>query len=121
MKLPDASDAIVSQAKVVDYLLAENHPQGRDKAAFFTRLGFTQKAWQVLATVLAQHPVEHDVYRVEDSRFGRRYVIDGAIETPSGRRRRIRTVWFIETGDDQARLVTAYPVKRSARDASRTR
>ena len=28
----------------------------------------------------------------------------------------IRTIWFIETGDETPRFVTAYPVRRNAND-----
>src|SRR5208282_1145934 len=97
--------------KVLEYLLAENHPQGRHKAAFFRRFGFTREAWQVLAAALAQHSSEHAVRRIEDSPFGTRYVIDGTIETPSGRRTAIRTIWFIDVDGDSPRLVTAYPLE----------
>ena len=111
MKLPNADHALVPEAKVLEYLLAEAHPRGRYKAAFFLSLGFERREWRKFDTVLTRHPAEHDVCRVEDSRFGKRYVIDGPIDAPDGSRPGIRTVWFVETGGDIPVLVTAYPVK----------
>ena len=35
--LPDHDQARVDRAKVVDYLLSRDHPDGRSKAEFFTR------------------------------------------------------------------------------------
>lgn len=37
MMLPDRERARVDRAKTVDYLLSSSHPDGRGKAAFFTR------------------------------------------------------------------------------------
>ena len=119
MKLPNADKATVARAKVLDYLLAEAHPHGRHKAAFFTRCGFSRNAWQTLASALVRHAGEHQVGRVEDSRFGTRYIIDGAVRALDGRRPMIRAVWFVETDEDTPRFVTAYPLKGKRRDASR--
>jgi hypothetical protein len=112
MKMPNADTATIARAKVLDYLLAEAHPHGRHKAAFFTRFGFSRDAWQVLASVLARHGAENEVSRTEDSRFGTRYIIQGAVTAPDGRRPMIRTVWFVETGESTPRFVTAYPLER---------
>jgi hypothetical protein len=112
VKLPHADKAGVPRTKVLDYLLARIHPHGRHKAAYFTGLGFTRDAWRELATILSRHAGEHEIYRVEDSRFGTRYVVEGPIEAPDGTRPRIRTVWFVEIDSDTPRLVTAYPVRR---------
>ncbi len=110
MKLLNADCALVPESKVLEYLLAEAHPRGRYKAAYFLSLGFERREWRKFATVLTRHATKHDVYRIEDSRFGKRYVIDGPIEAPDGSRPEIRTVWFVETGGDIPVLVTAYPV-----------
>lgn len=74
MKLPNADKATVLQTKVLHYLLAETHPHGRHKAAFFARFGFSRDAWQALASVFVRHAVEYEVSRVQDSRFGTRYI-----------------------------------------------
>jgi len=44
--------------------------------------------------------------------FGKRYIVDGKLFGSGGKSAFIRSVWFIETGEDIPRLVTAYPLQR---------
>ncbi len=111
MKLPNHTQALVAESKITDYLLSLTHPRGQHKARFFMRFGFSPVAWQVLADALRQHAADHEVVRVDDTPFGTLYVIEGALLTPDGRAPMIRTVWFIEHGEDTPRLTTAYPLK----------
>jgi hypothetical protein len=46
--LPNARLAIIDNRKITAYLLAETHPAGRAKAAFFRGLGFSSAEWQRL-------------------------------------------------------------------------
>jgi hypothetical protein len=112
MKLPNAERASIPSQKIIGYLLSFSHRDGRSKAAFFSRFGFAADAWQRLARALRQHAVDHEVSKVEDSPFGTRYVIEGTIVTPDRRNPIIRSVWFIETGEEIPRFVTAYPLAR---------
>ena len=52
----------------------------------------------------------------EDGPFGVRYVIEGPLTAVDGRRPNLRSIWFIDTGKDDPRLVTAYPLKGNADD-----
>lgn len=113
MKLPNYERAYVPSTKIPDYLLSLTHEDGRSKAMFFSRLGFSVARWQVLADALLGHVADHEVAKIESSPFGLRYVIEGTITTPGDRMAPIRSVWFIETGDDIPRFVTAYPLPRS--------
>jgi hypothetical protein len=63
---------------------------------------------------LRQHAGDHEVAKVESSPFGTRYVVDGALAAPDGRAPVIRSVWFLETGQETPRFVTAYPLEREA-------
>jgi hypothetical protein len=118
MKLPNHASAILPREKIVDYLLSATHREGRGKAEFFSRFGFSADSWEEFAEALRQHAAEHDVKRVEPSPFGSRYIIEGTLVTPSRRTPVIRSVWFVEGGEDQPRFVTAYPVRRKeAQDA----
>jgi hypothetical protein len=38
------------------------------------------------------------------------YLIEGPLETPSGRKPRVRIIWLIETGQVAPRFITAYPL-----------
>lgn len=109
LKLPSLEKAVVSEPKMTEYLLSPTHPEGRDKAAFFTRFGFTIDEWVVLAEALMEHAKAFEVTKTAESRFGIRYVIEGQLQTPDGRNPIIRSVWFIAHEDDTPRFVTAYP------------
>src|SRR5438874_647252 len=112
MNLPKVDAVEIPEEKITGYLLSTTHRDGQHKAAFFLGHGFTLDAWQLLAAALRQHAANHEVAKVEDSPFGKRYVIEGTMNTPDGRSPNVRSVWFIETGEDVARLATAYPLQR---------
>ena len=111
MKIPNASQIIVPQAKIVDYLLSETHSVGRHKATFFRSFGFAAENWQDLADALKQHVLEFDITKEERSPFGQRWIVEGIMEMPDGRSPLIRTVWFLRNGESIPRFVTAYPLK----------
>ena len=112
MKLPNADKLRVDREKITDYLLSTTHAEGTGKAEFFTAMGFRQEEWQVLADSLRQVAQEFPVTKSMTSPHGRKYIIDGMLQTPSGQVLIVRTVWIIDTGTDTPRLVTAYPKER---------
>jgi hypothetical protein len=113
-KLPNIQAAHIPQKKIVGYLLSETHDSGRAKANFFTRLGFTAAAWETFAHALRSHASQHEIAKIESSPFGKRYVIEGPLPTPSGRVPQVRVVWFIDNEEEVPRFVTAYPLKGAA-------
>jgi hypothetical protein len=108
VKLPFGERACVSPSKATDYLLSRTHPVGRGKARTFLAVGFNETNPSELEEALLSLAHTEDVSGVERSVHGTKYVIDGEIETPSGRRLSVRTVWIIEPGTQVPRLVTAY-------------
>ena len=115
MKLPNHEKAIIAREKIVDYLLSFVHKDGRSKAEFFTRFGFTAEHWEVLADALKLHATEHEVIKTETSPFGMRYIIEGELSAPDGRQPSVRVVWFIENESNVPQLATAYPLKGKSR------
>ena len=109
MKLPNAERAVVEREKIVDYLLNAAHPDNGGKAAFFLALGFRQEEWQTLAAAFRRLAKKFDIHNSMASAHGRKYILDGRIETPSGKRPMVRTVWIVDRGVEMPRLVTAYP------------
>jgi len=107
-ELPYRDRLRVDQAKIVDYLLSVTNSRG--KATFFLDLGFRTENRTLMADSLIKHAQTHPVSVMVASQWGARYSVDGILESPSGRRARVRTVWIIETGTEQPRLVTAHPV-----------
>lgn len=110
MKLPNAARAIVERQKVVDYLLNASHPGNGGKAQFFASLGFAANEPDRLAEALAEIGRRDDVVKSSKTVFGEKHVVDGEISSQTGiGRAAVRTVWIIDRGAEEPRLVTAYP------------
>lgn len=109
MKLPAADRAVVEQAKVVDYLLNPWHSGNGGKADFFVGVGFNRTGWQVFALALRRLAEIGAVSVHMETTYGDKYVVDGRLETPSGRLPVVRTIWIVDRGAEVPRLITAYP------------
>lgn len=110
MNLPRIESAIVPRNKIENYLLDSGHPIGGGKAKFFVHFGFQRERWELLAEAFRRHALENPVAKTLQDADGITYVIEGAMETPSGRNPRVRTVWLVETGTLAPRFITAYPL-----------
>ena len=110
MKLPHGEEVVVPQKKIEDYLLNPGHPIGGSKAVFFRRFGFSREQWHLLAGSLVRHARENPVASADSDADGTTYLVEGPLETPSGRRPRLRSVWLVERGKLAPRFITAYPL-----------
>lgn len=111
MRLPHAEQAHVAQEKITEYLLSFAHPDGSNKAEFFTKFGFRLEQWEILREALRQHGARYEVVKTVESAYGTRYAIDGALESPDGRNPLMRTIWMMEKGSSTPRLITAHPIR----------
>lgn len=112
MKLPNAREARIDRDKILGYLLSPTHPRARAKAAFFSGFAFREERWQDLTDSLRKHALSHGVATELETPFGRKYTVEGAMETPDKRNPLVRSVWIIEKGTEFPRLVTAYPLRK---------
>lgn len=112
MKLPDHEKAFIAERKITRYLLSDTHEDGRHKAAFFTHFGFSVDAWEALEKALLMHAAEHEVANILPTPHGKHYTVEGELQTPSGRRPHVRSVWAIDTEGAAPRFITAYPLKK---------
>lgn len=110
MKLPNRHKAYISPDKLNNYLLSNSHLVGRIKAKLFQSLGFTRRNADELERGLLKLAHDAEVRDIISSQYGKKFIIEGAIETPSGNKIAIRSIWIIETGAESPRLVTAYPI-----------
>ena len=110
-KLPNPDKLVVEREKIVDYFLNPAHRYGASKARFFADFGFRLEEWERLAEALREHGRTHDVARTRETGFGTRYALEGELNTPSGRRPRVRTVWQLDEGAVAPRLISAYPLE----------
>jgi hypothetical protein len=108
MKLPNPDRAVVPREKVEGYLLSPVHSVGRHKAVFFNSLGYRASEWERLADDL-QAFASGDAREMEETEYGVKSDVRGAITGPSGRSAVIVTAWIVLRGEDFARLVSAYP------------
>ena len=113
MKLPNATELIVEREKILDYLLNPVHRYGAAKERFFTAFGFRPDTCEVLGEALREHGRKNEIVRVYETGFGPRFIVEGALNTPTGRRPRVRTVWQFDHGAIAPRLITAYPLENS--------
>src|SRR3954452_21790852 len=95
LRLPSGGYAIVSKAKICDYLLASNHPIGRFKAAFFFALGYTIDNWERLQADLLELAKSGEAFAGRENPYGKKYEVHGTLVGPSGRRADLVTVWIV--------------------------
>jgi uncharacterized protein DUF6883 len=107
--LPNAHLAVVEQREITEYLLNPAHPQNGGKARFFASMGLTDKRWQLMVTGLSELAKNGQVVQSSQTAHGRKFIVDGDIDAPSGNKVRVRSVWIVDQGKDNPRLVTAYP------------
>jgi hypothetical protein len=112
MKLPNAELASVAERKITLYLLNPAHAAGGSKAAFFLQFGFSIGRWRELADALQRHARENNVVETEQTRYGVRYAVDGALVAPDGRVLNVRSAWYIHPEERAPRFVTAHPLPR---------
>jgi hypothetical protein len=107
--IPGADRAAIDPPKLRDYLLSTTHPIGRFKARFFLALGFTADRWTELAEALRIQHLTQDAEPDVATTLGRKYTIRAILNGPTGQSAMVVSVWFIPTGGDVPRFVTAYP------------
>ncbi len=82
---------------------------GKSKARFFREAGIDEATIEFLTRELLQIARTQEVLAISATVHGQKYILEGDLGTPSGRRLRVRTVWIIDRGQERPRLVTAYP------------
>jgi hypothetical protein len=108
-RLPNGGSAIVSEAKIRDYLLSPTHPIGRFKATFFSALGYTIDNWERLQADLRELAESGEAFAGQESPYGQKYEVRGILAGPLGRQADLITVWIVLNGGTYPQFVTAYP------------
>jgi hypothetical protein len=112
MPLPNYESAHVEDKKIKGYLLNLEHEDGRPKANFFFRFGFTLEDIEPFRESLLNHAEQREVDTEREDEYGVTYTLVCEFETPDNRNPCIRTVWILNRGEERPRLVTAYPEKK---------
>ena len=108
--LPNATNAVVEEMKIRDYLLNETHPDGGPKARFFLARGFGAAAWKVMRDALIAQGRNNRVTKITQTEWGVRYQVDCHCPSPDGVNPCIRSVWEVALETTVPRLLTAYPL-----------
>ncbi len=116
--VPNAEAATVGARRLADYLLDEAHPDGGSKAVWFRRFGFDRAAPDVLADALRRHVRERTVEDPVETVNGVKWAVRCDLVTPDGRNPCIMSVW-LDRGDGVPDLLTARPLSRREREASK--
>ena len=110
MKRSAGEDVIIEERKVLEYLLSRSHPVGRFKARVVAAVGFETKNVEAFIGQLRRIAGAGDVSEVVETSFGKKYIVPGDLNGPLGDLL-VSTVWFLERGQQRARLVMARPRK----------
>ena len=110
MKLPGRKNAYIPPQKLKVYILSKTHSVGRWKARYFDGLGYNETNVDALERSLIAIAHSESVKDVISTAYGKKYIIEGSLQTPSGSLEDVRTVWIVEKGQDRPRFVTVYPI-----------
>lgn len=110
MKLPNRKNAIIEKRKLANYLLSLIDEDGKPKAEYFRKVGFNETNLKNFESALLAVASNNEVKTIEKSKFGVKYVVEGLMDSPAGKKFMVRTVWSIDRGENNPRLVTAYRV-----------
>lgn len=108
MKIPEAHNAVVERARIVDYLINMRFPDNRERASFFRRMGFHDENWADLSVALRRVIHCTEIGETIETHHGTKYIVKGALSGLDGTFS-ICTVWVIERAGNPPRFVTAYP------------
>jgi hypothetical protein len=100
--------------KIEKYLLNLNHPEGKSKARFFSKFGYSASDCIALQNALLKVACEGKVVKQEyRPPFGTRVTMIGNLESPDQRNPKVQIGWFFDMNDEQniPRLITVIPFK----------
>jgi hypothetical protein len=106
---------VISDDKILKYLLNLDHPQGRSKARFLINRGFAFHNPQQLREALQRHPVTATLVQQIPHPDGEKLIYKRMVAAPDGTQPCLTTVWIrsvirsAEGHFTNQRLVTAYP------------
>ena len=110
-RLPNAHLALVEQTKIRGYLLNPSTSLRRQQSTVLCGIRLHHGYLGDIGRCPEGARRPNEVVRMKETGFGPRYEIEGALETPDGRRPRVRTVWQVDQGQIAPRLITAYPLE----------
>ncbi|MFH1919306.1 MAG: DUF6883 domain-containing protein [Planctomycetota bacterium] len=108
MRIPGAERALISEEKIVRYLLNIDHPDGASKARVLAHAGFDATCPEELEWALRKQHLSADAREGAPSAFGAKYEITRSLSGPKGSIM-ATSVWMIRHGESFPRLITLIP------------
>lgn len=107
--LPGYEKAIISNAKIQEYVLNLDHPQGGPKAvAFRDVLGYTKDNATALIHEIRRELPHWKAATRSQTQYGQPYEVRMLLRGANGRQATVKTGWLLDTGSDAPRLTSAY-------------
>ncbi|WP_156635510.1 DUF6883 domain-containing protein [Methylobacterium sp. Leaf123] len=105
---------IVAPAKVTDYLLSADHPEGGPKAAFLKQFGFTAANPLDLYHALISHSQRENFAGTIEGHKALKLYFHGLLFSLTPEQPNVRTVWQLDEGDASrtARFITLKPLPK---------
>lgn len=113
-KLPNCLQAVISKDKIENYLLNPVHRDGKSKAMFFSKFGYSLANSRDFYEALRELACEGIVVEIEERLpFGTRITTEGPLRTPDSRNPQIRIGWFFDRENPEKipRLITVIPAR----------
>jgi hypothetical protein len=110
MKLPNAANAVIEPAKLVDYCLSPDLPRGKHKARVFrSSCGITADHAELLRQQLLEAAEFGEATEAVTDGFGQRFVIVYNVVGPNGSAD-VRSLWITRHDEDFPRFISAYVI-----------
>jgi hypothetical protein len=112
--LPNYSQALIEESKLVDYALNPENERGQHKAIVFeSALGFNLSNWADLKQAILDALPNHQSVFISESPFGIKYRVVLTIIGPNGQAANLLTIWQYDRLSDNVtrewpRLITLY-------------
>ena len=88
------------------------HPDGRGKAEYLGRLGYSKDAFPQLDADLREQILSRVAQPGRASPYGQKYEILGPLTGPNGNTAWVRTIWIVLMGETAPRLGTLIPAEK---------
>lgn len=109
--IPGVGHAVVDIAKLRDYCLSMDHPEGRHKArVFLSVLGMTASDAEELREALLAGVRTNDATSAKNDQYGQRYTVD-VLVSRINRKAVIRSGWIVRTGEGFPRFTSCYVLR----------
>ena len=108
-RLPNAEKAAIDSEKLHDYIPSFATSSGTLQSSFLPKAGVFHRKLESLRITSERADPFPRCSRIDESRYGQKFIVEGIMVSPTGKKVQIITVWVILKGESIPRFITAYP------------